>query len=186
MIEALNRWDWRVFEWINSDTANIFFDHIMPFLRQAYFWVPAYLFIALFAVLYLGRAALPFLIAFIFVFFYSDLMAAALIKPLVARIRPCQASEGIRLLVNCGAGYSFPSAHAANHFGISFFLYYTLHDRIPRLYHYIIIIWAVAVAYAQVYVGVHFPLDVLMGGLIGILIARFVSWYYLTRAHLIL
>lgn len=177
MIDSLVAWDWSAFECINQHWTNGFFDLIMPFMRQAYFWIPVYLFIFAYSILMLGRRAVPFLIAFVFVFFYSDLIAASLIKPLVERIRPCNASEQVRLLVNCGGGYSFPSAHATNHFGISFFLYFALRQYLPSYMKFLIILWALVVSYAQVYVGVHFPLDVLAGGLIGVIIARFVSWY---------
>jgi undecaprenyl-diphosphatase len=83
----------------------------------------------------------------------------------------------MRLLVECGSGYSFPSSHATNHFGMSLFLYFSF----GKFYKWIkptVILWAALVAYAQVYVGVHYPLDVVFGALLGFLIGHFVCWAY--------
>jgi undecaprenyl-diphosphatase len=103
-------------------------------------------------------------------FALSDYTSASIIKPLVHRIRPCNDAtlrKTVHLLIDCGSGYSFPSAHAANHFALAFFMLISLHKQfkwvwIPSL------LWAFSVAYAQVYVGVHFPLDVLFGGILGL------------------
>jgi undecaprenyl-diphosphatase len=110
----------------------------------------------------------------------TDIVSSSVIKPLVERPRPCHGETmnlDVRLLVDCGSGFSFTSSHATNHFGLAFFLIFTLGKR----WKYIIaplIVWAVIVAYAQVYVGVHYPLDVLSGALLGICIAFMLSEMY--------
>jgi undecaprenyl-diphosphatase len=89
----------------------------------------------------------------------------------------------MRLLVQCGSGYSFPSTHATNHFAFALFMIGTLAQR----YRWIVaplIIWAAAIAYAQVYVGVHYPFDVLCGALLGSSIGIFVARVFRARIGL--
>jgi undecaprenyl-diphosphatase len=93
------------------------------------------------------------------------------------RLRPCNDpinSLHMRLLVECGSGYSFPSSHATNHFGMSLFLYFSF----GKFYKWIkptVILWAALVSYAQVYVGVHYPIDVFTGAIIGSLIGFLIA-----------
>jgi membrane-associated phospholipid phosphatase len=83
--------------------------------------------------------------------------------------------------VPCGSGYSMPSAHAANHFGIAVFLI-TFFAYIERKYKYAILFWASLICFAQVYVGVHYPFDMLFGALLGGLVGFLVSTYTLRLA----
>ena len=83
----------------------------------------------------------------------------------------------VDLKVKCGGGYSYTSSHATNHFALAFFLIYTLGVQF-RWIKWVLIFWASSIAYGQVYVGVHYPFDVIsgatIGGIIGILVA---TWY---------
>jgi len=72
-----------------------------------------------------------------------------------------------RLLNECSGGYSFISNHAANHFGMASFFYITFRKIIPK-WAWLGFLWAALIAYSQVYVGVHYPLDVFCGALLGI------------------
>jgi len=89
----------------------------------------------------------------------------------------------VRLLVHCGRAYSFTSSHAANHFAIAVFISLTL----GLLYSWIkwpLLLWAGSIAYGQVYVGVHYPLDVIVGSLVGIIIGYLVAKLYLSAEKL--
>ena len=109
----------------------------------------------------------------------SDQLSSFVIKPLVQRPRPCHAVEGVpvvenvHLLVGCGGGKSFPSSHAVNNFAVAtlFAFFY----RRARIWLYL---WAFLVAFSRVAVGVHFPLDILAGALIGSGIALAVFWLW--------
>ena len=87
------------------------------------------------------------------------------------RLRPCNDPEfylNVRLLLNhCGGGYSFISNHAANHFGMAAFFFITF-KHLFKKWTWIAMFWAVMIGYAQVYVGVHYPLDVFCGALLGL------------------
>ncbi len=95
----------------------------------------------------------------------SDL-SGGLIKNLLMRARPCHALEGVRLFSACGKAYSFPSGHAMNIFAAMVFLT-TRYRRFWPLFMFI----ALSVSYSRVYVGVHYPLDVLGGATLGAAIA---------------
>ena len=99
----------------------------------------------------------------------ADQLSSQVIKPAVERPRPCRtpgAATPGRTLVHCGGGYSFPSSHAANHFALAVVLLASVGRRWGG-WRYLLLLWAALVAYAQVYVGVHFPVDVLVGALLG-------------------
>jgi membrane-associated phospholipid phosphatase len=86
----------------------------------------------------------------------------------------------IRLLVACPAGYSFTSSHAANHFGMASFFFFTFRHIISK-WAWMPFVWAFFIVYAQVYVGVHYPLDVLGGAALGMLIAWTLALFFNKR-----
>jgi undecaprenyl-diphosphatase len=83
----------------------------------------------------------------------------------------------VHIIVPCGSGYSFPSAHATNHFALAVFSALTMKRLVKNIWP-IAITWAALVAYAQVYVGVHFPLDVFCGALLGTAVGMITSRLY--------
>lgn len=95
------------------------------------------------------------------------------LKHVVMRDRPCRdidMYEHVRLVLKeCGGGYGFVSNHAANHFGMAVFFFITFRQRF-RKWALVGLGWAGLIAFAQVYIGVHFPLDVICGGLLGLTI----------------
>lgn len=103
----------------------------------------------------------------------SNFISSDIIKENIWRVRPCNdplLADNIRLLLSYKPqSSSFTSSHAVNHFALAAYFYYTLKDHIGR-WSLIFFVWAFAIIYAQVYVGVHFPLDVLCGGLIGFIL----------------
>lgn len=99
----------------------------------------------------------------------TDSLNSQVLKELFARPRPCQeALEGMRLLVDCGPAFSFPSSHAANMGAVGLFLALGLRRGISR---WAILVLPVLVAYSRVHVGVHYPLDVIAGFIEGALLA---------------
>ena len=86
-----------------------------------------------------------------------------------------------RLLLNhCPGSGSFTSSHAANHFGLAFFIYLTLKPYLKK-WGYLFFLWAATVSYAQVYIGVHYPIDVISGALLGSAIGYFTSLQFNKR-----
>lgn len=171
--DTLLHWDHTLWYYMNTQWHNSFMDSFVPFLRNQWFWAPLYLFLLLFIPKKFGRNGLIWCLLFLVSFILADQVSATLLKPIFHRVRPCNdplLSGVVHLLVPCGSGLSFPSSHAANHFAMGIFSAITL-GKVAKWVWPVAILWAASVSFAQVYVGVHYPLDVTAGGLVGTLIA---------------
>ena len=177
MFEQILQLDEQLFSAINSGLSNTFFDWIMPLLRNRYFWTPLYLFITIFFVKNYGKQGYVLLLFFVLTFAATDFFTATLIKPNVQRLRPCNNPEmtsTIHRVIACGTGYSFPSTHAANHFALAVFLITVFYKKWKAILP-LGVLWAGSISFAQVYVGVHYPLDVTGGALIGSMIGYVIA-----------
>jgi undecaprenyl-diphosphatase len=163
VLERLAQADRATFYWINRDQANAFFDRLMPFLSaDGNFKI---LFLVVFAALLVfgGRRARTAALLTIPLLALSDQLSSHLLKQAFERVRPCGVLPDVRLLAGCSGSFSMPSSHAANtgaaaiHFALSY----------PRLWLPLGLV-AFAVGYSRVYVGVHYPADVLVGFLVGL------------------
>ncbi len=114
----------------------------------------------------------------VLVLIISDQFTSSFLKPFVGRLRPCKALEGFRLLVHCGSKYGFPSSHASNISAIGTIFLLVYHRfRTP---------WAALIflmGISRIYVGVHYPGDVLAGWGIGAGVAYFTLKGYDAYAH---
>ncbi len=178
----LIQWDQSAFQAINLGCQNAFFDAVMPWLRNKYFWFPVYLFIGSFLLINFQKKGWLVVLSLAFTIGLADVTSSHLLKKTIQRSRPCNvfvAESDIHRLVPCGSGYSFPSSHAANHFAISTFLWWVLGAGHRNL-KIALLAWASVVAFAQVYVGLHYPLVVLAGAGVGVLAGRagFLSWRF--------
>ncbi|HEY1018851.1 MAG TPA: phosphatase PAP2 family protein [Sediminibacterium sp.] len=188
-----NIWEWlryadtQLFLKINTEWTNPLLDSIYPWYREANAWVPLYLFLIVFAIMNFKGKALPWILFAVLTATLTDQLSSSFIKNLVERPRPCREEllmGQVRLILNnCSGGYSFPSSHATNHFGFAMFLFLTLRP-IMKKWGYVFFIWAATIAYGQVYVGVHYPLDILAGTLLGCLIGYLTGTYFNKRIGL--
>lgn len=172
--------DFRIWYYLNGLWRNDFLDAVMPFIRNQYTWAPLYLFLLVFIVYNYGAKGLAWCVAFLLCFAFGDFISASLIKPFVQRMRPCtdpRLKDIVQLIVPRSTGYSFPSSHATNHFAMGTFMAITLNRRMKGIWP-IPMLWALAVGYAQIYVGVHFPFDVLCGAILGVFIGFFIAKAY--------
>jgi undecaprenyl-diphosphatase len=115
----------------------------------------------------------------------SDQVSSSIFKPLFHRLRPCNdpalLGKTRLLLDHCSGGFSFTSSHAANHFGLAMFIFITWGTAQQKITKYFFV-WAGVIAYAQMYVGVHYPLDILGGTIIGLLAGYGMAILYLKWA----
>ena len=179
-MESILQLDEALFHWINSGWQNSFLDTVLPYWREKKFWYPLYIGLLLFFLIRFQGNGLYLVLSLVLCVGLADICSSKVLKPSVKRIRPCNdpaMQADVRLLVGCGRAYSFTSSHAANHFAISFFLLATLGVRFRKIRGWLLA-WAGSVAFAQVYVGVHYPLDVVSGSIVGIIIAKLFAFLY--------
>lgn len=170
--QRLDEWDKQLFLFLNHKLSNPLFDFILPYFRDSVFWAPLYIFIGSFILLNYGKKGLWWCIAFLCTIALTDMIGTRVFKEGIDRLRPCQDPffyQNVRLLLkHCSSSASFVSNHAANHFGIATFISLSFAPSIGK-WSILLYLWAFFVAFAQVYVGVHYPGDILGGALLGIL-----------------
>ena len=170
MLEALLAWDEGLFRLINGQWQSPSLDTLLPFVtRWTHFHLP--LGIAAVALVLLGgwRGRSFVLLALVSVLL-ADAISTHAVKYPVWRPRPCIALEGVQLLVGCVNSPSFPSNHAVNASALA-----TLVGLAARPLLLPALSLAGLVAYSRIYVGVHYPLDVLSGAALGVSVALLLS-----------
>jgi len=166
------KYDMQLFEFINSGLSNPVFDFILTPARNKYIWIPFYIFILAFVGFNYKENKLYFYLFAAMMITCSDQLSSNLIKNTVKRVRPCneiQLEQVVIERVHCSSGYSFASSHATNHFAVASFLFITL-SRYLFIFSWPILLWAGLIAFAQIYVGVHYPIDILCGTILGIIV----------------
>lgn len=183
LLSRLESLDFQLWYFLHAQWRSGFLDAVMPYVRNQFTWAPLYLFVLVFMPWNFGVRGWIWLLGFLLCFAFGDSISGALIKPLAQRVRPCndpRFAELVQLIVPRSSGWSFPSSHATNHFALGTFAAVTLHGRLSWFWP-IPMLWALAVGYAQVYVGVHFPFDVVAGAALGSLIGLIVAMIYNRR-----
>ena len=156
---------------------NEYFDHFMYLFSDRWIWVPMYV-----AILYVMvrnfslRKTIVCMIAIALTITIADQVGASLIRPMVERLRPSNPdnpiSESVHIVNNYRSGkYGFPSCHAANTFGLAFFVCFLFRRRWLTAF---LMFWAVVTCYSRVYLGLHYPGDLLFGMILGLLSATMV------------
>lgn len=175
IIEFLTSIDSAVFLFLNGLHTAIT-DFLMLWVSNKWIWIPLYI-ILIYAILKReknkGFLAIGFLILLVII---TDLTSVHVFKELFQRLRPChnpEIMESIHMVGdNCGGKFGFVSSHAANHFGLAVFLSRLFQNRKFSAFIYI---WASIIAYSRIYIGVHYPGDVIGGIILGIIMG-FIIW----------
>lgn len=172
-MQSILDWDRQLFFAINHGSANDFFDTVLPWARTANTWLPLYLFLIAFATINYGKKGWIWALMAGLTVVLTNYISSDIIKELVWRPRPCRdisIAHQVRFIVEyCPQSSSFTSSHAVNHFGMAAFIFFT-GKKLFGKWMSLFFLWAFVVIYAQVYVGVHYPLDVLCGAIAGTLI----------------
>jgi undecaprenyl-diphosphatase len=159
-MDFITQLDADLFHLVNSSLTSPVLDAVMPYVTEKFNFLGAIIVAAILIVALGKRQDRVGLLVLVVLVFASDFVCAEL-KDLFERVRPCNAMD-VRLLVGCGKSYSFPSGHATNIFSAMVFLTIRYRRFAP-----LFLLIATAVAYSRVYVGVHYPLDVLGGAVLG-------------------
>lgn len=173
MMQTILHWDTAVFHLINSGWSNPVFDVLLTGARNKFVWLPLYVFCISWILFNCsGKQSLYILLLAGAAIFASDTISSSVIKYQVRRPRPCHEmfmDPPVIQRVPCGGGFSFTSSHASNHFCLAAFLV-TVFGGVMGRYKHLWWLWAGTISLAQVYVGLHYPLDILCGGILGALI----------------
>jgi undecaprenyl-diphosphatase len=158
--------DRSIFYFFNSTVTLPLFDSLMPFVTDYHKNDFVIYGILLFLIYNFWKGEKNVRIAILLVIptlIISDQLSSTVLKHFFERQRPCVALENVRLLISCGGGFSFPSSHAVNNFAVATLLsFFFKHHR------WKFFTFAGIIAYSRVYVGVHYPSDVIAGAVIGV------------------
>lgn len=173
MIEIILDFDKQLFLFLNGFHTP-WLDAVMLFFSKSKVWIPLYAIIIFYLFRNYGlKGGVRFVALIVLAVGMSDFVTSGIMKPFFQRLRPCHDFLNEMTLVgNCGGKYGFASSHAAN----SFALFYCIFKIFSKKHFWTVCIlgWAIIVSYSRIYLGVHFPLDVFFGGLIGILSSTFI------------
>jgi undecaprenyl-diphosphatase len=169
MMEQLLTWDRELLLWLNSFHTP-WLDPIMFWVTKTFFWVPLYAFLIYLVFKQYKKEGWLVLIGAAVVVLLCDQITSTFMKPFFERLRPSHepSLQGLVHLVDGyrGGRYGFSSGHAANTFGTALFVLLILRQRVRWIG--LVFLWAVLMTYTRLYLGVHYPGDILVGALIGL------------------
>lgn len=156
-------------------------DPVMTFISGKITWAPFYLVLLFLVIKKYKRQSILILIGVVLLIVCSDQISSGIFKPIFERPRPCH-NEAIKDLVylpngHCGGAYGFISSHACNTFALAVFITHILKRHYKKIA-WVMFSWASLVAYSRIYMGVHYPGDVVVGAIVGMLVGFIISRIY--------
>lgn len=184
MLETILSWDTQLLLLINHARTG-FLDTILYLVSQQYFWVPLYAAVLILLIIYYKKKSWAYILLFFILLLFTD-QSSVMIKNNVKRLRPCHdpaiSSNVIRVKNKCGGKYSFVSSHATNCTGFAVLAWFLLKPFANKKWKKWIMgiilfgFYALPVGYSRVYLGVHYPIDVFFGTILGALLGYLVYW----------
>jgi undecaprenyl-diphosphatase len=167
-IDALIRQDQQFFLWLNGMHSPLM-DTLMYWITYKYTWIPMYLVLVTLTLREDRKKGLFKLLIVLIAVIVADKITSGLMKPYYMRFRPCHepALQGlVHRVTDCGGLYGFASSHASTSFAVAVTWFVMLRNSVR--YIGLIFVWAAIYSYSRVYVGVHYPGDILIGAFVGL------------------
>jgi len=175
MIEIIASWDESLFLWLNALRAD-WLDPVMNALTGTAIWIPFYLLLVYFLIRQFRMEAIWYMVGLVGLILLADQFTSGFMKPYFERLRPCHDPRWEGIIFNysgCGGRYGFASSHASNTFALATYFWLIFRSKASKW----LFVWAAIISYTRVYLGVHYPADILVGALVGLFSGYFL--YYL-------
>jgi len=163
-MDLLYSFDLAIFYFFNHTISTGFLDKFFSIITDVNKWYIAYAILLGIAFFKGGRRGKIAVIGLILLIIVTDQTGYRLLKETIERVRPCNALSDVLTPIGCSGGFSFPSNHALNNFAAAVFLL-----RLFPNYKWVFLIVATLVSMSRIYLGVHYPSDVVGGAIIGII-----------------
>ena len=173
-METLQKIDEYFFRLINSAGWEQM-DGMMILISSKWFWIPLYIYIIYLIYKRFSDQFLKILFALGLLIFLADFGSVHLFKEVFERARPCHFLDGIRVVDGCGGPFGFISSHASNSFAIAFFIALLFRNFSGFA---VLFSWAVIIGFSRIYLGVHYPFDILGGMFWGLFVSLLVYYMY--------
>jgi len=166
-MESFRKIDEYFFKIINSSGWEGM-DGVMMLISSKWLWIPLYLYLLYLLYQKYASKFIWILISLGVLIFLADYGSVHFFKEVFQRLRPCHQLDNIRIVDGCGALYSFVSSHAANTFALAFFISLLLKSK--KVFFWIFT-WATLIGFSRIYLGVHFPFDIVGGMFWGLFVS---------------
>lgn len=179
-VNTLVHYDQELFLWLNG-IHTPWVDTLMYWITYKFTWIPMYLVLITLTVKAEGKKSIAILVTVLVAVLLADKVTSGIMKPYFERFRPCHEpilAGLVHEVAGCGGSFGFASSHASTSFALATVWFVLLKDKVKFMW--LVVAWACLYSYSRVYVGVHYPGDILVGAIVGILTAGLCIRLYFT------